>query len=108
MAEYIHPRPFSDEINAEKAVMKGTTKVGDEECYQIHVVYRNARGAEAMWYFSKKDFLPRRVDRIRPGQDGGQEHQVVILPVARPVVSRPPIVSRRRNVESCHSAGRPT
>ena len=62
MAEYGHSRPFSDEIDGKKQELKGTTKVGDEDCYEVRVEYAQA-GQEANWFFSKKDFLPRRVDR---------------------------------------------
>ena len=64
MAEFIHPTPFTDEIEADKLEMKGTEKVGDEECHVVHVVYAEQRGRETDWYFSKKDLLPRRADRI--------------------------------------------
>jgi len=63
MAEYLHPEPFSDEIKGKKQELKGSAKVGDEDCYEIHVTYTEG-GQEATWFFSKKDFLPRRVDRF--------------------------------------------
>jgi outer membrane lipoprotein-sorting protein len=63
MREYTHPNPFSDELNGDKQELQGVVKVGDHDCYKIHVVYKNA-AAEAIWYFSTKDFLPRRVERI--------------------------------------------
>ena len=69
MTEFCHPNPFQDEINGDKAELKGTTKIGDEECYEIHVVYANSQG-EATWFFSKNDFLPRRVDRFITGPSG--------------------------------------
>lgn len=69
MREYIHPTPFSDEINADKAELKDDEKIGEEDCYVIHVVYKNA-AAEAIWSFSKKDYLPRRVVRVFPNGAG--------------------------------------
>ena len=36
--------------------------VGGEPCYQIHVSYGGGAG-ESTWFFSKKDYLPRR--RVR-------------------------------------------
>ena len=51
---------------------KGITKIGDEECYEINVVYARSQG-EATWFFSKKDFLPRRVDRVVTRQAGGEK-----------------------------------
>lgn len=79
MIEFVHPTPFSDEINAEKAELKGETKVGDEECYHIHVKYRDARGLESAWYVSKKDYLPRRVDRLRPTLEGDMSVRTLIV-----------------------------
>ncbi len=69
MIEYCHSTPFNDEINAEKVELRGMTKIGGENCYEIHVVYARAAG-EAVWFFSEKDFLPRRVDRVRTNAQG--------------------------------------
>ena len=70
MPELTHQQPFSDEINGEKKELKGTTKVGDEECYEVYVKYAG-QPQEATWFISKKDFLPRRVDRqLAPAQGG--------------------------------------
>lgn len=77
MREFNHPTPFTDEINSEKAEITGSEKVGDQDCYVINVVYRPK--LEAVWYFSKKDFLPRRVDRIAmsPTDERGSSQLVV-------------------------------
>jgi len=72
MAEFVHPTPFSDEINGDKHEFKGTTDVAGEKCYEVHVKYANVP-QEAHWFFSTKDFLPRRVDRWRPAQEEGGE-----------------------------------
>ncbi len=83
MGEYLHPEPFSDEINGKKQDLKGTTKVGDEDCYEVNVEYSQA-GLEATWFFSKKDFLPRRVDRrfqAPTGEKGGTQLTVTKLTV---------------------------
>ncbi|MFQ5590439.1 MAG: hypothetical protein ACE5HE_04670 [Phycisphaerae bacterium] len=69
MIEYCYPTPFSDEINAEHVELKGTAVIGGEDCYEIHVVYRQAE-QEANWFISKKDHLPRRVDRIATNRKG--------------------------------------
>ncbi|MEK6642913.1 MAG: redoxin domain-containing protein [Planctomycetota bacterium] len=60
--EYAHPTPFSDELKGERKY-EGIKNVGDEECHVIYVTYSGGQG-EARWYFSKKDSLPRRVDRV--------------------------------------------
>lgn len=64
--EFSHPSPFGDEINGDKRELKGSKKIGDEDCHHLYVMYSGGRG-EAEWYISKKDFLPRRVDRISQG-----------------------------------------
>lgn len=62
MAEFVHPTPFSDEINGEKHELKGVTDVAGEKCYEIVVKYAGTP-QEAHWFFSTTDLLPRRVDR---------------------------------------------
>lgn len=81
MVEFVHPTPFSDEINGEEAALTGTAMVGSEPCYVIDVTYRG--GSESTWYFSQKDFLPRRVDRVyrRGGQRATTELVVTDLVV---------------------------
>lgn len=56
--EFVHDRPFDDEIGADKVEMSGTEKIGDEDCYKIDVHYSGGRG-HTTWLFSKKDYLPR-------------------------------------------------
>jgi thiol-disulfide isomerase/thioredoxin len=63
MQEYIHPTPFSDELNAETATHEGTKEIDGQKCDVILVVYSGNQG-RARWYFSQKDHLPRRVDRL--------------------------------------------
>ena len=50
--------------------LKGSKTIGGEDCYEIHVTYANDQ--QAIWHFSKKDFLPRaRQDIFRnPGMNG--------------------------------------
>ena len=85
MAEYVHPTPFSDELNGTEQRLVGTAMVGDEECYEV-VVHTDMRGWQhapvsqvAHWFFSTKDFLPRRVDRLftREGQPRGGTSLIV-------------------------------
>jgi outer membrane lipoprotein-sorting protein len=70
MVEYLHPTPFSDEINAAKVELKESQMIGEEDCYVVHVKYRAERPEEAEWCFSKKDFLPRQVIRIQGDPSG--------------------------------------
>jgi hypothetical protein len=62
MVEFVHPRPFDDELNAEALAYEGLETVGGEACHKIHVVYAGGQG-ESTWYFSKADLLPRRRTR---------------------------------------------
>ncbi|MBL8878392.1 MAG: hypothetical protein JNG88_04660 [Phycisphaerales bacterium] len=62
MRELFLPEPFKDELGARKLEFKGIDKIGAEECYKIHVVYKD-EGSESNWWFSRGDFLPRRVER---------------------------------------------
>lgn len=88
MAEYLHPTPFTDEINGERHELKAETKIEGEDCYQVHVKYKGM-DREATWFFSKKDFLPRaRRDffKSRTGEEAGQIKTVAKL-VADPKVT---------------------
>jgi len=60
MIEFLHPEPFSDEINGKSHELKGGEKIGGEDCHVVHVVYAAQGAPSATWSFSKKDFLPRR------------------------------------------------
>lgn len=59
MVEFVHPTPFEHEIKAPKCELKGSEKVGDEDCYRIYVEYADDVN-KSTWLVSKKDFLPRR------------------------------------------------
>jgi hypothetical protein len=79
--------PFSDEIDGEEVELLESEKVGEEDCYVIRVVYSSERNQEAIWHFSKKDFLPRsRHDLfiMDDGKKGG-----VIKKLTRLVVEPP-------------------
>ena len=69
MIEYIHPTPFTDEINGRSRELRGSKTIDGEDCYEIHVVYAVEQAPQATWYFSKKDFLPRgRIDTFVRGE----------------------------------------
>lgn len=63
MREYSHPQPFSDEIKGDYVELRGEKDIGGEKCHEIHVIYAGGQG-EAVWFFSVKDHLPRRVERL--------------------------------------------
>jgi len=78
MAEFVQPDAFSDEISSEKPELKGAAKVGNEDCYEVHVKYAQPN-VEAVWFFSKKDFLPRRVDRMNVNREGKKAGRQLII-----------------------------
>lgn len=88
LREFIHPEPFSDEINGDDQVLRGSKRIGDEDCHEIHIIYKGAIG-EAFWWFSKRDFLPRGVQRVMntpAGERAIQQWQITNL-VADPKLS---------------------
>ncbi|HKQ61307.1 MAG TPA: hypothetical protein VJS92_08435 [Candidatus Polarisedimenticolaceae bacterium] len=60
--EFVHDKPFDDELGADKVELVGVEDIAGETCDRIHVVYAGGQGAST-WFFSKRDSLPRR--RIR-------------------------------------------
>ncbi len=84
MIEFVHATPFSDEINGKSHKFEGIEKVGGEPCYKVFVEYQNAQ--TAIWYFSTKDLLPRRADRIMKTPDGqtfGSQKTIMNLKVEK-------------------------
>jgi hypothetical protein len=71
LVEFVHVRPFDDEINGKEKELKGSVKIGNEDCYEVSVVYDTPRHQQATWYFSKKDFLPRGLYRTYSASDDG-------------------------------------
>jgi len=78
MIEFVHPTPFSDEINGTSQKLEGVEDVGGEPCYKIDVSYATG-GMRAVWYFSTKDFLPRGVERMFPTPDGKLAGQMMTV-----------------------------
>lgn len=83
LREFVHPTPFSDELNGDAQVLQKSRKIGDEDCYEIRIIYKDAIG-EAVWWFSKRDFLPRGVQRFLTtptGERAIQQWQITNLVV---------------------------
>ena len=59
MLEFVHDKPFDDELEADTVELLDPAEVGGVECHQIHVAYAGGRG-ESVWFFAKSDLLPRR------------------------------------------------
>ncbi len=68
MGELGHPKPFSDEIDGKVKELKGSKVINGEDCYEIFVTYNQPQ--DAIWWFSKKDFLPRARQDIFKREDG--------------------------------------
>jgi len=82
MAEFVHDAPFDDELNAENVQLAGKETVDGEECFKIDVVYSPQQSSS--WFFSTKDYLPRR--RIQkfttPQGEGTIDRTISALEVA--------------------------
>jgi len=69
MVEFHHPQPMADEIKGKLELLSDATVEG-EPCWRVKVAYDNAYAPEAIWYISKRDFLPRaRFDFAERGGD---------------------------------------
>ncbi len=77
LEEYTVPEPCDDELNADTVGYQGTQAVGCEDCYVIRVV--NKRSRESIWYFSTKDYLPRRRDTLFKNRQGETSRYTVTL-----------------------------
>lgn len=86
MLELVHSKPFTDEINGESHELKESVMIGDQDCYQIKVTYANNAG-ESIWFFAKKDYLPRGVTRVwrRGDQKSTRELRLTNLIVDPPI-----------------------
>lgn len=76
--EFVHPTPFSDEINAPKQELRGSKTIGGVDCYEIFVEYADGR-TQAVWHFGKKDFLPRARLDIRKNPQGEEVRRQRII-----------------------------
>jgi len=63
MIEFSHPTPFTDELTGRVQKYERSEEVVGEPCDVVYVEYQQ-EGLKARWYFSQRDHLPRRVDRI--------------------------------------------
>lgn len=56
--EFVVDAPFDDEFNAEQIRLVGSREIEGVDCHEIFVEYQGAP-AQATWFFSKSDHLPR-------------------------------------------------
>ncbi|MDH3626300.1 MAG: DUF2092 domain-containing protein [Acidobacteriota bacterium] len=82
VAEFVHPSPMGDEINAESLEMLEEHEVGGELCHQIRVVYSGGRG-QSIWSIAKSDDLPRQRTQIfsTPQGEGSLTYQLFDLAI---------------------------
>lgn len=78
IGNFLAADPFEYEKKAEKIELKEVTKVGDEECYPIRFKFGGGK-YEFAWFVSKRDWLPRRIDWLFQGPDGGTVGASTIL-----------------------------
>lgn len=64
MQYFAHPEPYADDLAATTLRLVGSSTVGDQECWEIAVTYADPKKGKGVWYISKKDYLPRRMDRL--------------------------------------------
>lgn len=69
MIEFVHDRPFDDELAGETVTLLEEMEIAGEPCYAVDVFYSGGRG-HATWYFSKNDYLPRRRVQHISGERG--------------------------------------
>lgn len=73
IAYFVNPQAFEDELKSETKELKGTSKVGGDDCYEVRVARPGGSG-DTVWFLSVADLLPRRLDLSFPtgeGQKGG-------------------------------------
>jgi outer membrane lipoprotein-sorting protein len=69
VTQLVNPDSFEYEKKASKTELKEPSKVGEEECHTLRFEF-GAGSGEVVWYFSQRDFLPRRVDWVFKGPKG--------------------------------------
>lgn len=61
LPEFLHPRPFGDELNGSIELV-GSEDIAGEACYKILVRYERG-GETAVWWIGKSDLVPRRAEK---------------------------------------------
>lgn len=63
LREFTSADPYKEAIASKKVELAGTTMIDGEACHKL--VIKSGSRAEAEWYLSKKDLLPRRYVTLR-------------------------------------------
>lgn len=64
LRDFAAVEPFKDDLAAKSITLREAASVGGEDCYVVHASQRPSLPYDMVWHISKKDFLPRRVERI--------------------------------------------
>lgn len=70
--------PLVDERKAQKVELKEDIDIAGESCHQVLVTLPDG-GRQVVWYFSKKDYLPRRYDRLNKNPKGEEGSTQLLL-----------------------------
>jgi outer membrane lipoprotein-sorting protein len=81
MQELVAQEPLKKELEATELEVREDQDVAGETCYQVYV--KRTDGREVIWFISKRDHLPRRLDRIytREGAPGTTQLEIEALTV---------------------------
>ena len=64
----VSKEPLAEELKAKSIELKEDAEVEGEDCYQVQVTRPDSR--ELIWFISKRDSLPRRVDGVYKNPKG--------------------------------------
>lgn len=68
LRSFVDKEPLADDLKAKTVELKEAVEVGGESCHQVHVTRSETQ--EVVWFISKNDSLPRRVDRLYKNPQG--------------------------------------
>ncbi len=77
LPDFVAEEPLADDLKAESVERKEETNVGGEACYQVHVTRSETQAVT--WHISKKDYLPRKVDRFYKDPERGETSTHLVM-----------------------------
>ncbi|MEK6799609.1 MAG: hypothetical protein AABZ12_11635 [Planctomycetota bacterium] len=84
--EFGGKNPLDAELKSETIELKGTASVEGEDCYEVYVAIKNSSQKATVWHIGKKDFLPRKLQRVYPPRDGATEDGITELVIHKLVL----------------------
>ena len=75
--DFVSKEPLAEELDGKPLELKEDVNVGGETCYQVYVAISESRGIT--WFISRKDWLPRRVDRVYKDPEQGEGSTRLVL-----------------------------